>query len=550
MSSPSYWQRLADRRISRRRILAAGGAAGLGVAGAALGGCTSTREEALTAPTAIPAGTPVSGGTLTVGIPAEPGSLDPQRNVTSTYISSLIHNPLHTVDMTTAEFIPLVAETLEQPDELTYIWRLRKGVRFQDIDPTFGRELNAEDVVYSFDRLKAGPTMADRKLLTLRTASYEAVDSGTFRLVTSIPFSPTIDQAGAIPYAIVPREAVDKWDGEMASKAAGCGAWILTDYVRGERITLRRNPDYYLTGLPYLDEEEWLMIPDLGTLWQAFKTKRLDYAALNVDKYKRGEIEGDPAYQIVEAPALWTTDCRIRVDSGPFADERVREALDIGIDRDDMIEKLYFGEGGYNGPIPWPLEYWALPQDELRAALRYDPEKAKQLLSAAGYGDGLELNFALPSMGELPKTATIIADHYRKIGVNAGLKVLEYGVFLTQALYAHDFDICLFTNQPYQEPDIILREYYSKGQNSDVSPSLANDPEADALIEGLWGVFGMEERKQYVLDAQRKLLKRHGCFYPLTSARGYSAYASRVRGIQPKSGLIGLMGITNWVVSR
>ena len=519
----------------------------MGVAGLALGACGGGEQESVSIPTALPVSTPKAGGDIKLGVAADPGSLDPHRNVASTYISSLIHNPLHTVDMQTEEFIPLVAEKLEQPDQLTYIWTLRKGVKFHNIDPTFGRELNADDVVYSFDRLKAGPTLNDRKLLTLRTEGYEAVDGSTFRLRTKIPFSPTIDQVGAVSYAILPKEAVEKWGGELATNASGCGAWILTDYVRSERIELRKNPDYYLTGQPYLDTEEWLVIPDLGSLWQTFKTGRIDYAALNVDKYKRQEIEGNQSFQIVEAPSLWTTDCRIRVDQPPFNDARVREALDIAIDRDDMIEKLYFGEGGYNGPVPWPLEYWALPQEELRSALKYDPEKARQLLSAAGYDSGLELKFPLPGMGDLPKTATIIADHYSKVGVTAKIETRDLGAFLAQSLYGHEFDICIFTNQPFQEPDIILREYYSHGQNADVSPSMANDPEADALIESLWSVFDQEERKARVLDAQRTLLKKHGCFYPLVSPRGYAAYTARVRGVQAKSGLIGLMGITYWV---
>ena len=102
MGSSSYWQRLTQRRISRRRALAAAGAAGLGVAGVALGGCGGgAQESASEIPTAMPAGTPKPGGMVKLGVPADPGSLDPHRNVASSYISSLIHNPLHTVDMST-----------------------------------------------------------------------------------------------------------------------------------------------------------------------------------------------------------------------------------------------------------------------------------------------------------------------------------------------------------------------------------------------------------------------------------------------------------------
>ena len=92
-----------------------------------------------------------------------------------------------------------------------------------------------------------------------------------------------------------------------------------------------------------------------------------------MDKFKRDEVKNDPSIVVVESPSLYTINCYVRVDRPPFSDDRVREALDIAIDRDDYIAKLYFGEGKYNGPVPWPLEYWALPQDELRSTLAYRP---------------------------------------------------------------------------------------------------------------------------------------------------------------------------------
>jgi ABC-type transport system substrate-binding protein len=235
------------------------------------------------------------------------------------------------------------------------------------------------------------------------------------------------------------------------------------------------------------------------------------------------------------------------VDRPPFSDDRVREALDIAIDRDDYIAKLYFGEGNYNGPIPWPLQYWALPQDELRSTLAYQPEKAKQLLSAAGYGDGLELHAPVPNISDCPQVATIIADQYRKVGVNLKIELKDLGVFLSQYLYASEFDITFFLNLPYMEPDMPLRTYYSQGQNADRNPAMSNDPEVDALIEGLWEIFDREERRKAVLDVQRVLLKKHGPLYPLCSPEGRVGYSSRVKGIQEGSGVIGWLGISYWL---
>ena len=419
-------------------------------------------------------------------------------------------------------------------------------MRFQNVDPTYGREVNAADVVYSFDRLKAGPTMNDRKLLTLYAEGYEATDDYTFRLRTNRAYSPALDQTGNFSYCVVPREAAEKW-GDLSTHAAGCGAWILDDYVRGERVRLRKNPDYYHAGRPFPDEEEWLIIPDTGSLWQTFRTGRLDYCSVNVDKFKRDEVKNDPSIVVVESPSLYTINCYVRVDRPPFSDDRVREALDIAIDRDDYIAKLYFGEGNYNGPIPWPLQYWALPQDELRSTLAYQPEKAKQLLSAAGYGDGLELQAPVPNISDCPQVATIIADHYRKVGVNLKIELKDLGVFLSQYLYASEFDITFFLNLPYMEPDMPLRTYYSQGQNADRNPAMSNDPEVDGLIEGLWEIFDREERKKAVLDVQRVLLKKHGPLYPLCSPDGYVGYSSRVKGIQEGTGVIGWLGISYWL---
>jgi peptide/nickel transport system substrate-binding protein len=545
MSGSTYRQHFEQRRISRRRVLTRAATA-LGASALALAGCSTSDKTAPAHWTPSPQDTPRSGGTPIFAIPVDPGSLDPQLNVISGYLSARIHNPLHAVNMSTLEVQPLVAESLEYPDRMTYVWKLRQGVKFHDIDPTFGREVKAADVVYSFDRLKAGPTLNDRKLVTLHTDRYEAVDDHTFSLRTNKLYSPTVDHTGGFAYSIVPHEAVDKWGG-LDTQASGCGAWILDNYVRAERVTLRRNPDYFQRGRPFPDGEEWLPITDLGTLWQTFKTGHADYVGVNLDKLKRAEIEGNPEFQIAEAPQLFTINFYTRVDRPPFSDERVREAMDIGFDRDDVINKMYFGEGNFNGPIPWPLEYWALPQDELRRALAYDPERAKQLLDAAGYGDGMNIDMPVAAFGDSPKIATILADQYAKLGVKVSIRPRELGAFLAQELYGHNFDMAVFLNLPYMEPDIILRSYYSKGQQADVNPGLSNDPEVDGLIEGIWSIFDLEEKRQAVLDCQRVILKKHGPMYPFVSPEGYAGFSSKMRGLQEGTGLIGWMGVSYWV---
>ena len=85
--------------------------------------------------------------------------------------------------------------------------------------------------------------------------------------------------------------------------------------------------------------------------------------------------------------------------SRPFSDIRVRQAIDLALNRERFVDEIWGGEAEYNGPIAWPLEYWALPQEELRRAYPYDPERARTLLEEAGYADGFAIKMTLPRGG-------------------------------------------------------------------------------------------------------------------------------------------------------
>ena len=152
----------------------------------------------------------------------------------------------------------------------------------------------------------------------------------------------------------------------------------------------------------------------------------------------------------------------------------------------------------------------------------------------------------MPSSSECPQVATIVADHYRKLGVNLKIEVHELAVFM-QYIMGSDFDISVFYDYFYMEPDILLRAYHSEGKTADRHVSMTNDPEADALIESLWGIFDREERRQATLDVQRALLKKHGPLYPLCSPEAYLAHSSRLKGLDPRTGLLNHMGTEHWV---
>lgn len=567
MERSSYWRRLQKARMSRRALLRAAGIATAGAAGTALAGCgeeeegapgegTPTPEEANEAfltPTGEE-GTPQYGGDLVGGTTTIFGGLDPQLCVDCYGEGQKIHGYLYSVDLRDQSFDAQMAESMERVDDVTYIWKLRPGIKFHNVDPTFGREVTAEDVVYSMERRRDEPTSQnDKQLLRDYTDSFEATDDYTFRFVTARPYSPTFDELGNPSYAIIPREAMEKW-GDLMQNAVGCGAYILEDFVRGERVKFVKNPDFYMEGLPYLDSRETLIIPDDSTLDQAFLTGKLDghvatgspLQKLKVDDWKK--IEG---IYIRTGANYWRRTFMLRVDKPPFDDIRVRKAIDRALDRQDFIDKMAFGEGNIAGPIVPDMKPWSLPQDEVDAFYKFDPQEARQLLAAAGYEDGLDVELTVQNVADLSKYGEIAKEHLSKVGINCKLVLQELGVYLAQTLYAGNFEMTCFYNLPYVEPDRPLCQWFSKGQ-AGFSFSGYNNPEADEWVWKEREEFDFDKRLEIIHDAQRFFMTEHGPQISTHTDRGYGAYWDWLHGVDENQGrgtFLGL-GVHEWLTER
>jgi peptide/nickel transport system substrate-binding protein len=133
----------------------------------------------------------------------------------------MLNGYLHSVELEDQSIYPQMASAVEHPDEVTYIWKLRQGIKFHDVEPVNGREVTADDVLYSMTRRRDDPTIYnDKQLLRDFTASMEATDPLTFRLVTTRPYSPVLDEIGNPSYAIIPQEAIEKW-GDLSQHPIG-----------------------------------------------------------------------------------------------------------------------------------------------------------------------------------------------------------------------------------------------------------------------------------------------------------------------------------------
>ncbi len=514
------------KRISRRALL--GGMAGAaGLAALRCGGDEDGTAPAVATPTA---GAVKRGGVLRLSSTFPALSIDPHTDITlglvfTPYIYGyLLHEVYNLKGPPTLLFDHI--ESMEQPDEVTYVFKLHQGIHFQDLPPANGRELVAEDVRYSFERIAS---VESTPFWKTGIESTSAPDPYTFQARLTGPHAYTMAEFGGHRTAIVPREAVEEY-GDLKSHALGSGPFQVESLSRGESMDMVRHPNYFVEGIPYLDGIGWRIIPDDSSLMVAFKARELDVYS-PPKKLQADEVAGfSEDVVLTKDPSQTIFTILFNELSLPaLQDVRVREAIDIAVDRDAMIDKLAFGEGKVSGPVSWGLEYWSLPQEELRERYKRDVAKARQLLEAAGAADlSLELKFA---SGAAADQAAMIKEQLAEAGIDIKLISMELGAWYA-ARSANDYQLMCRERIPYPSEQFPLQFCHTHNWTREQDPVHLPEPEIDALLDEILVTVDIEERRELALDVTRKILDRHGPFLYLFSPYAYTARWSHVRGYE------------------
>ncbi len=314
--------------LSRRELLALGGA-GL-----------ATAAQARFSPAL--AQSPKRGGTLSLRL-WDPPHFDPHQTISyKTHIAySFTHSRLlkhkagPAVPPGTFPIEGDLAESWSQPSETTYVFKLRKGVRWQNRPPVNGRELTAEDVVYSVERFRTLKGNANAYMLS-SLDKVEAIDKHTIKFTLKEPyvwFLDMIANSHAVP--IIAKECVEKFgDLKKPESMVGSGPWMLDSYRPNVGYTFVRNPGYFLSGLPYIDRIEVAVDEDNASRMAAFIAGKYDLGweyqgVINrVDwvQIKDTLKQKRPRLQTAEYPNSVMSHIYMRTDKPPFSDIRVRRA--------------------------------------------------------------------------------------------------------------------------------------------------------------------------------------------------------------------------------
>ena len=378
--------------------------------------------EATEAPTQVEASpTPeqavATGGVLRVAmqpiVQTDPAfiSSDPEVLVANTVYDYLVDV---TVDNTIA---PRLARDWQiSEDGLTYIFTLADGVTFHD-----GAPLTAEDVVWTFNRLRDPDLGLPTADLYSNIADIQATGDleVTFTLTQTNPF---------FLFDLSDNHAlVMKADTQDPNDFNGTGPFMVSDYIPEDRLVVTANPDYFIDGQPNLEEIDFIFFNDQTAQVEALRGGQVDLVmVISTDSFV--SLQDTPGLQMLQVATNGFDLVRLRADQEPGNDPRVIQALKLATDRQAIFDLVLqgFGEIGRDSPIgPMYTQYYT---EDTPLPAR-DVEQAQQLLSDAGYGDGLDLTMHVPDTGNRPNLATVLKQQWAEAGVNVELAIEPESVY-------------------------------------------------------------------------------------------------------------------------
>ena len=319
---------------------------------------------------------------------------------------------------------PALAESFEATSDRTYVFHLRKGVKFHD-----GTEMTADDVKYSMDT-QVNPPAPGQKGFGLLIASCDIIDKYTVKITMpkADPTVPGFMARGNAP--IIPNGAFQKIN--PSNQAIGTGPYKLVEFVPNDRVVLARNPDFWKPGLPYIDEITLKGFPDEQSRLAALRAGAIDGGNFTTDVVQA--VKNDKSFTLQKGltsnPHL--IHFTIKGDGKPWNDVRVRQAINKVVNRQDIIDKIYNGDAELTPVVASGFGDWPLSRDDLaNNYYKQDLAGAKKLMADAGFANGFPVTLQThATQRDLRQAAEIVAEQVKPIGIAVTIQPVEGGQYV------------------------------------------------------------------------------------------------------------------------
>lgn len=530
---------LARQSVSRRTAIKAGS---LGLAGAALAGMPVSQSLASQ-------GTP--GGTLVIGKPGEVLDFDPAQSASQVTweIQSVIYESLVFLD-DNLQPVPGLAESWDTPDDRTYVFHLRQGARFHN-----GREMTADDVVFSLNRLldpevaswwavKLAPYVAPDIAATpgaSPVATPEAVDASPeatpaaldlgiafeatgpydVQVTLSEPYAPLLQSLSATTTSIVPAQEVQSGEIDLTTTMVGTGPFLVSEHVEDQRWVLGKFDEYWQEGKPILDELIWRIMPDESSRVAALRTGEIQLTMFENPKML-DLLANDPNVTVQEQLTTNYYVLFVNATRPELADQRVRQAISLAMDREQIAQLALFSRASPSGPIPAGFTELATPLAELDFYTR-DVQRAQSLLAEAGHSGGINLQILVtPAIPATVTAAEVLKVQLAEAGINLEIVQRDIVTFINEYAVEGTSQLAISWWAGYSDPYLVLVEL-----GSDVFGPLIGmtDPVIDALI----GQAARETDPATRLTVLRELeaaIATSANYQPLASRNNFAAWRS------------------------
>jgi peptide/nickel transport system substrate-binding protein len=371
---------------------------------------------------------------LVVQTATEPPGLDLTGTPASATAAVVLYNIqecLVTVDAH-GKIVPWLAERWHTADNRNYTFFLKKGVRFHN-----GRELKAADVKFVIERAMNPETKHPYPQYYAAIGDIIVKDDYTITFSLKAPAANFLLNMARQGSVIYPREAVDT----LKSAPVGTGPFTMADWVRGDRIVLKRYADYHFKGLPKVDQVTFRFIADPNAALAALKAGDIDASLFGLGPEHVADVKKDGRFEVTIGETTNDVIMAMNNSRKPFTDVRVRRAITHAISKPDVVKLAMFGMGRVIGSNVDPLNPYFV---DLAGAMPYDPARAKKLLAEAGYPDGFEAVLKVaPQYYYTVRAGEVIVDQLGKVGVKVKIEQIEWGQWLSRVWKEADYDLTI-----------------------------------------------------------------------------------------------------------
>lgn len=450
----------------------------------------------------------------TIGMQLEPPNLDPTGGAAAAIDEVVYANVFEGLTRfgSDGSILPALAESWEISDDgLTYTFKLREGVKYHD-----GSDFNAEDVKFSLDRARADDSTNAQKALFADIASVDVVDPVTVKVTLSKPNGSFLFNMAWGDAVIVASETA----ADNATKPVGTGPFTFGDWVKGDRVDLVRNPNYW--GEPVkLDKVTFKFISDPTAAFAAMMAGDLDAYPTFPAPENLVQFEADPRFSVIIGSTEGETILALNNKKAPLDNIKVRKAITHAIDRQAIIDGAMFG---YGTPIGTHFAPHNPAYVDLTAQSAYDPEQSKALLAEAGVSD-LTLSLKLPPPSYARRGGEIIAAQLREVGINVDITNVEWAQWLEDVFKAKNFDLTIVSHTEPMDIGIYARDdyYFQYG-----------DPDFKAIMADLANATDPAKRTELMQAAQKKIADDYVNAYLFQLAKTGVAN-SKLKGLWPNS---------------